>query len=129
MSEQAPDVTETTTKLGNTLQKTTVISDTQSESDHQNNIIKRVVWLIAGTILVLLAFRFVLSLMGANITNGFANFIYSASKPFVSPFFSIFSYKNISYGVSHFEAYTLVAMATYAVVAWGITKLATLDRD
>jgi hypothetical protein len=87
----------------------------------------RVVWYIAGILLVLLALRFVLALLGANPNNGFANFIYDVSHPFVSPFFSLFGY-HLSYGVSRFEIYTLVAMAIYALIAWGITKLLTINR-
>lgn len=78
---------------------------------------------------MLLGFRFVLSLLGANTTNAFADFVYNVSRPFVAPFFSLFSYDNYSYGVSRFEIYTLIAMAIYALVAWGVVKLATLNRD
>lgn len=88
---------------------------------------ERVVWYIAGILLVLLAFRFVLALLGANPNNAFANFIYDLSYPFVAPFFSLFGY-NLQYGVSRFETYTLVAMAVYAIIAWGIAKLFTLNR-
>ncbi len=90
-------------------------------------IVERVIWYVAGVLLILLAFRFVLALLGANPSNGFANFIYSTSHPFVAPFFSLFGY-NIQNGVSHFETYTLVAMAVYAIVAWGLARLVTLDR-
>src|SRR5580765_3398019 len=72
--------------------------------------VARVVWFITGVILAILALRFVLSLLGANTTNPFANFIYDVSHPFVVPFFNLFSYNNIQYGVSRFEIYTLVAM-------------------
>jgi uncharacterized membrane protein len=128
MNEDTQQVRETTTRSGDTLQKTTKVSNPQAKNEHQQNVAERVVWFIAGILLVLLGFRFLLSLLGANTTNSFANFIYSASHPFVSPFFSLFSYKNYSYGVSRFEVYTLVAMLFYAVVAWGIAKLVTLDR-
>lgn len=87
----------------------------------------RVVWYVAGVLLVLLAFRFVLTLLGANPSNGFANFIYSLSHPFVAPFFGLFGY-NLHYGVSRFEVYTLVAMAVYAIVAWGLARLFTLNK-
>jgi uncharacterized protein YggT (Ycf19 family) len=87
----------------------------------------RVVWFLAGVLLVLLAFRFVFALIGANPSNGFANFIYSVSHPFVAPFFSLFSYR-LQYGVSRFEIYTLVAMAVYALIAFGIGKLLVIDR-
>ena len=87
----------------------------------------RVIWYVAGVLLVLLAFRFVLALLGANPSNGFANFIYGTSHPFVAPFFSLFSY-NTQLGVSRVEIYTLVAMAVYAVIAWGLARLVTLGR-
>ncbi len=87
----------------------------------------RIIWYIAGVLLILLAFRFILALLGANPSNGFANFIYSVSHPFVAPFFSLFGY-NVHNGVSHIELYTLVAMAVYAVVAWGLAKLTTLNQ-
>lgn len=77
----------------------------------------RIVYLIAGVIISLLAFRFVLSLFGANPANPFVDFIYSTSYPFAAPFFGLFNY-NVQYGVSRFEIETLVAMAVYAFVAW-----------
>lgn len=87
----------------------------------------RVVWYIAGILLGILAIRFLLALLGANPANVFASFIYSISYPFVAPFFSLFSY-NYRYGVSQFESYTLVAMAVYALIAYAIARLITLNR-
>lgn len=92
------------------------------------SIAARIVWYVAGVILVLLAFRFVLTLLGANASNPFANIIYNASHPFVTPFFSLFDY-NFQYGVSRFESFTLVAMLVYAVIAWGLARLFTIRRD
>lgn len=91
-------------------------------------ITARIIWYIAGVLLVLLAFRFVLALFGANPSNGFANFIYSVSHPFVAPFFSLFGY-NLRYGVSRFELFTLVAMAVYAIIAYGLARLATIGEN
>lgn len=92
-----------------------------------STVAAHVIWYVAGVLLVLLAFRFVLALLGANPSNGFADFIYSTSHPFVAPFFSLFSF-NTQLGVSHFEIYTLIAMAVYAVIAWGLARLVTLNR-
>ena len=94
----------------------------------RSNTAVNVVWYIAGLLMILLGFRFVLALLGANPSNGFANFIYTTSHPFVAPFFSLFSYDGTRYGISRFEVYTLVAMAVYAVVAWAIARLFTLNR-
>ncbi|HET7827367.1 MAG TPA: hypothetical protein VFK97_00685 [Candidatus Saccharimonadales bacterium] len=96
--------------------------------EHPQNVADRFIWFIAGVILVILAFRFVLSLLGANTTNSFANFIYNISHPFVAPFFSLFKYNNINYGVSRFEIYTLFAMLVYAAVAWLLTALVDVSR-
>lgn len=129
MSEDTQKVTETTTQVGDTVQKTTEVNDSAANADHQQNVAERVIWYIAGIVLVLLSFRFVLALLGANATNGFANFIYSTSHPFVSPFFSLFNYRNYMNGTSQFEIYTLAAIVVYAVIAWGIARLFTLNRD
>jgi hypothetical protein len=92
-------------------------------------LLARVVWWVAGILLILLAFRFVLALLGANPANGFANFIYDTSHPFVSPFFGLFNYSVVDNGVGRFELYTLVAMAVYAVLAWGLASLFTIGRN
>lgn len=128
MADDTQRVQETTTQSGDTVQRTTETQSSRDGSRHSQNVAARVVWFVAGIVLVLLGFRFVLSLLGANTTNGFANLIYSASHPFVSPFFGLFSYRQ-TFGVSHLEIYTLVAIAVYAIIAWGIAKLVTLNRD
>lgn len=126
MAQRVEKVRETTDNEGN-LARTKIVRDEVAETDHKQNVAARAIWYIAGVILVLLGFRFILSLLGANQSNGFANFIYSVSHPFVSPFFSLFNY-NYSYGATRFEIYTLVAMAVYAVVAWGLAKLTTINQ-
>ncbi len=88
----------------------------------------RVVWLIADILLAILAIRFIFALLGANPLNAFAHFIYTISYPFVVPFFNLFGYHYHQYGFSRFEAYTLVAMAVYALIAWAIVRLLTINR-
>jgi hypothetical protein len=41
----------------------------------------------------------------------------------------LFNYHNYTYGTSRFEVYTLVAIVVYSLIAWGIAKLVTLNRD
>jgi succinate dehydrogenase hydrophobic anchor subunit len=129
MADDIQKVEETTTQSGDEVQKTTESKRTLDNKEHRGNVIERIVWFIAGILLVLLGFRFILALLGANTTNSFADFIYKASHPFVAPFFSLFNYKNQVHGISHLEIYTLVAMVVYALIAWGITKLVTLNRE
>lgn len=74
--------------------------------------------LVAFAVLIvetLLAFRLAFALGGANATNGFVNFIYDVSHPFVSPFVGIASHSVD--GKSVFEPETVIAMAVWAVVA------------
>lgn len=129
MAEELQTVWESTTTKDNNLQKNTVLSTTRSESGRIQDVATRIIWLVAGFIIILLAFRFVFSLLGANTTNVIANFVYNVSHPFVAPFFSLFRYNNVSYGVSHIETYTLVAIVFYAVVAWGFAKLVNINHE
>jgi uncharacterized protein YggT (Ycf19 family) len=77
---------------------------------------------LGGVLLSLLAIRFVLSLLGANRGNAFADFIYDITYPFVAPFFGLFGY-SVRYGVARFEFETLVAIAIYALLIYAIAKL------
>ncbi|MBC7764499.1 YggT family protein [Microbacteriaceae bacterium] len=88
-------------------------------------VAQRVIWYIAGFIITLLAIRFVLFMLGANRDSGFVDFIYSVSGVFAAPFQNIFPAPV--YGQFFFDTASLVAMAVYALVAWGIAKLFTLN--
>ncbi len=128
MSEHVQEVRNVTN--GEVATKTTRVVDDEADAPARGQhslIVTRIVWFIAGVLLVLLAFRFIFVLLGANPANGFANFIYTASHPFVAPFFGIFGY-SIKYGVSRVELSTLVAMAVYALIAFGISRLLTMGR-
>lgn len=134
MAEQIQETRENVVDDGTTRQATrrvttTVDDDTTAvvEREEKRNVAERVVWYIAGVLLALLAFRFVLSLLGANRGNGFADFVYSVTYPFVVPFFGLFGYQ-VQYGVSRFEVETLVAMAVYALIAYAIVKLLDIPR-
>lgn len=88
----------------------------------------RIVWFIGGLIVTILSIRFILMLLGANLANAFANLIYTVSEPLVAPFIGIFGYNSPHYGVARFEAYTLFAIAIYALVAYGIARLITINQ-
>ena len=106
------------------------VSNPAAERDHGKIVATRVVWFIAGVLLVVLGMRFILALLGANPSSGFVSFIYALSYPFVAPFFGAFSYDSSGYlnGQSKFELFTLLAMAVYALVAWGVSKLVNINR-
>lgn len=82
-------------------------------------------WYVLGLIEILLAFRFVLKLAGANPDSGFVGLIYGLTKPLAGPFLETFR-ATPSTGAettSFFEWSTLVAAPVYALVFWGIIKL------
>jgi hypothetical protein len=88
------------------------------------------VWYILGIIEILLAFRFILKLFGANPASGFVSFIYAVTGVLTAPFDNIFGVASTSAGAvqSVFEPSILVAGVVYALIAWGIVKLMTLNR-
>lgn len=106
----------------------TASDDVAVDDNRGVNVVSRVIGLVAGVILLLLAFRFIFALLGANTSNSFAQFIYNTSHPFVAPFFGLFNYNNIQYGVSRFEVYTLVAMLIYAALAWVLAAAVNVGR-
>jgi hypothetical protein len=86
----------------------------------------QVVWYILGLIEVLLAFRFVLKLLGANPTAGFTSFIYGVSYILATPFLSVFRISQVAGNV--FEWTTFLAMFVYWVLAVGIIKLFLMGK-
>ena len=86
----------------------------------------QVVWYILGIIEVLLAFRFILKLLGANPTAGFTSFVYNTTSLFASPFLNVFSITKTA--GSTVEWTTLLAMVVYWILALGIVKLILMGK-
>src|SRR3989344_2062742 len=86
----------------------------------------QVIWYILGVIEVLLASRILLKLIGANLKSGFTSFIYSISAPLASPFRGVLGVTTSLESVIEWS--TIIAMAVYAVVAFGIVKLFQLIK-
>ncbi len=87
----------------------------------------QIVWYILGLVEILLAFRFVLKLLGANPAAGFSHFIYSITYVFATPFLAVFKNTQIVTG-SVFEWTTILAMFVYWVIAFGILKLFLMGK-
>ena len=81
----------------------------------------QIIWYLLGILQVVLAFRFVLKLTGANPEAGFTSFVYAVSQPFVAPFSAVFSTSTVEGSV--FEWTTLLAMFVYSLIAAGIVQL------
>lgn len=87
------------------------------------------VYYFFGALEILLAFRLILKLAGASLASGFVKMIYGITGIFTWPFEGIFR-RAVSQGIettSVLEPATLVALAVYAIVAWGIVKLVRIS--
>ena len=94
----------------------------------ESHTVEYLIYFVLGLIEILLAFRLVFKLTGANPISGFVSFIYALTQIFIMPFEGIFrrAYAPGVETTSVLEPSTLVAMAVYAVLAWGITQLVVI---
>jgi hypothetical protein len=86
----------------------------------------QIAWYILGVIEILLAFRFVLKLLGANPEAGFASFIYAVTYIFAAPFLAVFGVTQVAGSI--LEWTTILAAFVYLVVAFGIVKLLHMGK-
>lgn len=105
--------------------ETRPVADTPAE--HGMNVLARLISLIGGIIIALCGLRFLFILLGANATNGFVHFIYNVSRPFVQPFYGMFSYEP-TFTKAHFELASLIAIIVYALVTGLLIRLVTLGN-
>lgn len=123
--ETTTDVRETNDNVDNTNTTRTVRTADRADGPL---VFHKIVWYIAGIIIALLALRVIFLLLAANQGSPFVDLIYGLSGIFAAPFFGIFGYTP-AYGQSVLEISSLVAIAIYALIAWGIAKLATLTSS
>jgi hypothetical protein len=86
----------------------------------------QVVWYVLGVVEILLAFRFVLKLVGANPEAGFSHFIYGVTYIFAAPFLNVFRITQVA--GSTIEWTTLLSMVVYWMLAFGIIKLLLIGK-
>lgn len=122
--EQTTEVRQTDKQVGDTNIKRESVRQTTSVSGVV--IAQRVIYYLGGVIIALLFLRLIFQLFGANQASGFVDFIYTVSGLFVAPFFGIFG--EPTFGASHFETSTLVAIVIYTLLTIGIAKLLTVTR-
>lgn len=84
-------------------------------------VLARIVWFVFGAIEAFIAVRFLLTLLGANARAAFVEFVYAVSDVFMAPFNAIVGNSSVSGSI--FEWSALVAIAVYALVAWGLVAL------
>ena len=107
-----------TVDSGSSASRQTVHTETRTPREV---IWARVVYYVFGVIEAIIGMRFVLLLLGANKEAGFVSFIHNLSTPFMVPFDAVF--KTQSAAGSSFELSSLLALAVYALVGWGIVAL------
>jgi uncharacterized protein YggT (Ycf19 family) len=89
------------------------------------NILEKVEQLILFTyffIASILFFRFILSLFGASRRSPFVEFVYNLTEPFMFPFVGMFG-RTPGVGQYRLEFEVLVALAVYALVMFGLSRL------
>jgi hypothetical protein len=98
----------------------------QKVYEKKKNIFRfnQVIWYILGFIEVLLVFRTILKILGANPFAGFANLIYALTTPLVAPFNGILSISVT--GTSVIEWSTIIAAIVYLCIAGGLVYLLDL---
>jgi len=102
-----------------------------STSPGRLSVARRVVALLFGVLIVLIAARFLLLALGANAGNALVDFIYNVSEPFVEVFRGVFSLDHFSpVGSSVIDVAALVAIVGYALLAVLIIAILRLgDRE
>jgi uncharacterized protein YggT (Ycf19 family) len=109
------------------------LEKTRSHADiaqklHMPTVVERLIWFSTAVLISLLSIRFLLALMGANPDSYFANFIYEATEPLVSPFYGLFSEDKFIIKETRLELNTVAAIAIYTLVAGAISKLLSILR-
>jgi len=101
-----------------------VVRDVGSERRQQLDRVSQLIWLLLGIADGLIALRVILKLIAANPENDFADFIYSITKPLVSPFFGITGTPAANGSV--LEIGSIIAMVVYFFAAWIVVRLISL---
>ncbi len=102
-----------------------VATSTKSDQATSYQTIEYLIYFFFGALEILLIFRLILRLTGANSFSAFVGLIYGVTGIFIVPFQGIF-HQATGQGVvttAVLEPATLVAIVVYAVLAVGIVKL------
>lgn len=113
--------------MSNIVTKETLVT-TGGGQAAQSQTVGYIIYFLFGVIEILLVFRLVFRLTGANPGSAFVSSIYSLSQIFIVPFSGIFPQATTPGVVTTavLEPSVLVALVVYAVLAWGITQLVVI---
>jgi YGGT family len=104
-----------------------IVRDVAAERRMKFYLLNRVLWSLLAFLEILLAFRFVLRMIAANPDSGFGMFMYGITGVFVAPFNGLIA-TPVS-GGSALELTTLIAMAVYALIFWGVAYVIRMVAD
>lgn len=92
---------------------------------NESNTVQRIIGILFGIIEIVLAFRLIFKLLGANAENGFVQGLYTVTQPVVGLFEGIFNQKSIGTAetMGILEPETLLAMVVIGLVGLVILKL------
>lgn len=116
-------VRETVTSEGNSI--TPVVNTPVKIVATNFQTVEYLVYYFFGALDIFLAFRLILKLAGASMSNAFVSLVYGLTGIFILPFEGIFR-RGFAQGAettSILEPSTLVAIIVYGILAWGIVKL------
>lgn len=120
----------TDTNTPQKVERTTEITHAESPKNYEakKTIFRayQLIWYVLGVMEVLLAFRFMLRMVGANALSGFVMFVYNVTNPLVIPFQGIV--RDYVYITGVIEWATVIAAFVYAILAWGIIYLFQLIK-
>jgi hypothetical protein len=97
------------------------VRDVAAERRIQVYQLTRIIWGLLTLLEIMLGLRFLLKLLGANEASGFGTLVYGATALFVAPFTGLFS--SWFAGPMVLEVTTLVAMAIYGLLIWGVVRV------
>ena len=97
---------------------------TSYRSGVYTNRMGEAIWWVVALVDTLILIRFILKLLGASTASGFVQFMYSITAGLVAPFHGIFN--TTAAGRSVLEPESLVAIAIYTLIGWGLVSLIRL---
>lgn len=91
-------------------------------------LVAKLLYVVLVVVEIILALRFVFTLLGANQANQFVRGIYTASTPLIKPFSGIVSDTVNVFGF-RVEIVTLIALVILTLIAYGLMEVIhTFDR-
>ena len=120
--------------MDNTISQTTIRRESVStipagattpaeETNTTISKVNQVIWYAITLIILIIAARLVLLLLGANNTS-FVSYIYSLSRIFILPFTNIFA--SPTYGSSYLDTASIVGIIVWVILGFILTSLLNL---